>query len=41
MKKTINRDDCLKRELGHLAGLIGGLTKNKGWCFLGGVIPQC
>ena len=25
--------DCLKRELGQLADLIGGLAKKKGWCF--------
>ena len=33
MKKTINREDCLKRELGHVAGLVGGLAKKRGGVF--------
>ena len=28
-----NREDYLKRELGQLADLIGGLAKKKEWCF--------
>ena len=39
-KKPKNREDCLKRGLGKLANLIGGLAKKKDWCFER-VIPQC
>ena len=32
-KKKTNREDCFKRGLGQLADLIGGLAKEKEWCF--------
>ena len=32
-KKTVKKEDCLKRGLGQLTDLIGGLAKKKRCCF--------
>ena len=41
-KKPIYRGELPKKGgLGHYADLRGAWRRRRGWCFLGGLIPQC